>query len=48
MLPMVTTDWTGNYMVRFSPDGKFIAQATEEGVLILSEIEEVRRRLSEL
>jgi WD40 repeat protein len=48
MLPMVTTDWTRNYMFCFSPDGKFVAQATEEGVLVLSEIAEVTRRLSEL
>jgi len=48
MLPMVTTDWTRNYMRCFSPDGKFVAQATEEGVLVISEIAEVRRRLEEL
>lgn len=48
MLPMLTTDWTGNYMRCFSPDGKFVAQATEEGVLVISEIAEVARRLGEL
>ncbi len=48
MLPMVTTDWSRNYMYCFSPDGKFIAQGTQEGVLIISDIAEVRRRLSEL
>jgi WD40 repeat protein len=48
MLPMVTTDWTRNYMFCFSPDGKFVAQATEEGVLVISEIAEVRRRLDGL
>jgi len=48
MLPMVTTDWTRNYLYGFSPDGKFVAQATEEGVLVISEIAEVARRLGEL
>jgi WD40 repeat protein len=48
MLPMVTTDWTRNYLYCFSPDGKFVAQATEEGVLVISEIAEVVRRLDGL
>ena len=48
MLPMVTTDWTRNYMHCFSPDGRFVAQATEEGVLVISEIAEVARRLDGL
>ena len=48
MLPMVTTDWTRNYLYCFSPDGKFVAQATEEGVLVISEIAEVKRRLAGL
>jgi WD40 repeat protein len=48
MLPMVTTDWTCNYMRCFSPDGKFVAQGTLEGVLVMSEIAEVTRRLGGL
>ena len=48
MLPMVTTDWTRNYLYCFSPDGKFVAQATDEGVLVISEIAEVARRLEVL
>ena len=48
MLPMVTTDWTCNYMRCFSPDGKFVAQGTLEGVLVISEIAEVARRLGGL
>jgi WD40 repeat protein len=48
MLPMVTTDWTCNYMRCFSPDGKFVAQGTLEGVLVISEIAEVTRRLEGL
>ena len=48
MLPMVTTDWTRNYLYCFSPDGRFVAKATEKGVLIISEIAEVLRRLAEL
>jgi hypothetical protein len=48
MLPVVTTDWTRNYMYCFSPDGRFIAQATQEGVLVISEIAEVTRRLAGL
>jgi hypothetical protein len=48
MLPMLTTDWTRNYMCCFSPDGKFVAQATDEGVLVISEISEVARRLAGL
>ncbi len=45
MLPMVTTDWSRNYLRCFSTDGRFVAQATDEGVLIISDIEEVKRRL---
>ena len=48
MLPMVTTDWTCNYMRCFSPDGKFVAQGTLEGVLVISEIAEVAHRLTGL
>jgi hypothetical protein len=48
MLPMVMTDWARNYMFCFSPDGKFVAQATDEGVLVISEIAEVARRLGGL
>jgi len=48
MLPMVTTDWSRNYMSCFSPDGRFVAQATDEGVLILSDIAELKRRLEGL
>jgi hypothetical protein len=32
-------------MFCFSPEGRFVAQATEEGVLAISEIAEVARRL---
>ena len=48
MLPMVTTDWSRNYVFCFSPDGKFVAQGTLEGVLVISEIAEVERRLGGL
>jgi len=32
----------------FSPDGKRLAWGTEEGVVLVADIEEVRRRLSGL
>jgi hypothetical protein len=48
MVPTVTTDWTRNYMYCFSPDGRFVAHATEEGVLVISDIAEVTRRLEGL
>jgi serine/threonine protein kinase/WD40 repeat protein len=48
MMPMVTTDWTCNYMRCFSPDGRFVAQGTLEGVLVISDIAEVTRRLTGL
>ena len=48
MLPVVTTDWTWNYLRRFSPDGRYVGQATGEGVLVISDIAEVTRRLAGL
>jgi WD40 repeat protein len=43
----LTTDWTTNAWVSaFSPDGSFLAWGTEEGVVLVADIQEVRRRLA--
>jgi hypothetical protein len=42
-------DWHQSYDARsFSPDGRYIAWGTEEGVVLVADIPEVQRRLSDL
>jgi hypothetical protein len=42
------SDWTRSIPVAFSVDGRLFAWGTEQGALLVAEIPEVRRRLSEL
>jgi WD40 repeat protein len=47
-IPLVT-DWRAlSFVSAFSPDGRLLAWATEEGVVLVADIEAVRRRLSAL
>lgn len=47
-IPFVT-DWTPlGHVSSFSPDGKKVAWGTEEGVVLVADIEEVQRRLARL
>lgn len=47
-LPLFT-DWTHlSYVFAFSPDGKYLAWGTEQGVVLVADLEQVRERIAEL
>jgi len=45
----LATDWRyQSYVFAFSPDSKYLAWGTEEGVVLVADLEEVRTRIAEL